>query len=182
MASKDMMQASRISYVLDTRLCPLDTDLLACFKCTSQRKYPKRKLQLRLLLSHQQVEYRLVRTATDLEFYKGRAYRIEDVPGDDESFYAFIAYPIDLFEEGSIVNTRNWLVTYLDLKHYVIYDSKIFDSLCLHQNLWGSTGRYRVERDRLNKYGRPMLGCTIKPSSDCAKIMVERLRIFTWWS
>ena len=26
---------------------------------------------------------------TDLEHYKGRAYRIEDVPGDDSCFYAF---------------------------------------------------------------------------------------------
>jgi len=41
---------------------------------------------------------------TDLEHYKGRAYRIEDVPGDPSCFYAFIAYPIDLFEEGSVVN------------------------------------------------------------------------------
>jgi ribulose-bisphosphate carboxylase large chain len=35
-----------------------------------------------------------------MEFYKGRCYRIEDVPGDDNAFYAFIAYPLDLFEEG----------------------------------------------------------------------------------
>jgi ribulose-bisphosphate carboxylase large chain len=47
---------------------------------------------------------------TDLDYYKGRAYRIEDVPGDDESFYAFIAYPIDLFEEGSVVNVFTSLV------------------------------------------------------------------------
>ena len=41
---------------------------------------------------------------TDLEYYKGRAYAIEDVPGDDESYYAFVAYPMGLFEEGSVVN------------------------------------------------------------------------------
>jgi len=30
---------------------------------------------------------------TDLDYYKGRAYAIEDVPGDDTCFYAFVAYP-----------------------------------------------------------------------------------------
>ena len=33
---------------------------------------------------------------TDLDYYKGRAYKIKDVPGDDTCFYAFVAYPIDL--------------------------------------------------------------------------------------
>ena len=47
---------------------------------------------------------------TDMEFYKGRCYRIEDVPGDDNAFYAFIAYPLDLFEEGSVVNVLTSLV------------------------------------------------------------------------
>ena len=37
---------------------------------------------------------------TDLDYYKGRAYRIEAVPGDANAFFAFIAYPLDLFERG----------------------------------------------------------------------------------
>ena len=32
------------------------------------------------------------------------------MPGDKEAFYAFIAYPIDLYEEGSIVNVLTSLV------------------------------------------------------------------------
>lgn len=40
---------------------------------------------------------------TDLDYYKPRGFRIEDVPGDD-ACYAFVADPIDLIEEGSAVN------------------------------------------------------------------------------
>lgn len=47
---------------------------------------------------------------THLDYYKGRAYRIEDVPGDDTCYYAFVAYPIDRSEEGSIVNVLTSLV------------------------------------------------------------------------
>ena len=52
----------------------------------------------------------MVRVTEDLEFYKGRCYRIEDVPGDPEAFYAFNTYPLDLFEEGSITNVLTSLV------------------------------------------------------------------------
>jgi len=46
----------------------------------------------------------------DLDYYNGRAYAIEDVPGDDTCFSVFEAYPIDLFEEGSVVNILTSLV------------------------------------------------------------------------
>uniref|UniRef100_A0A9I9DZL9 Ribulose bisphosphate carboxylase large chain n=1 Tax=Cucumis melo TaxID=3656 RepID=A0A9I9DZL9_CUCME len=47
------------------------------------------------------------------------------------------AYPLDLFEEGSVTN--------------------MFTSIV------GPPHGIQVERDKLNKYGRPLLGCTIKP-------------------
>ncbi|MCD7464077.1 hypothetical protein HAX54_052026, partial [Datura stramonium] len=46
------------------------------------------------------------------------------------------AYPLDLFEEDSVTN--------------------MFTSI-------GPPNGIQVERDKLNKYGRPLLGCTIKP-------------------
>ena len=64
---------------------------------------------------------------TDLDYYKGRAYRIEPVPGDNTAYYAFVAYPIDLFEEGSVVNVLTSLVgNVFVLKLYVVCDWKIF--------------------------------------------------------
>jgi ribulose-bisphosphate carboxylase large chain len=41
---------------------------------------------------------------TSLDRYKGRCYDIEPVPGEDNQYIAYIAYPVDLFEEGSVTN------------------------------------------------------------------------------
>jgi len=110
---------------------PLDSDLLACFKCTGQEGVPREEVAAAVAAESSTGTWSTVwsELLTDLDFYKGRCYRIEDVPGDKESFYAFIAYPLDLFEEGSITNVLTSLV--------------------------GNV--------RMNKYGRPLLGCTIKP-------------------
>ena len=85
---------------------PPDTDLLACFKCTGQEGVPKEEVAAAVAAESSTGTWSTVwsELLTDLDFYKGRCYRIEDVPGDKESFYAFIAYPLDLFEEGSITN------------------------------------------------------------------------------
>ncbi|CAN7083848.1 unnamed protein product [Brassica oleracea var. botrytis] len=41
---------------------------------------------------------------TSLDRYKGRCYHIEPVPGEENQFIAYVAYPLDLFEEGSVTN------------------------------------------------------------------------------
>jgi predicted GIY-YIG superfamily endonuclease len=41
---------------------------------------------------------------TSLDRYKGRCYDIEPVAGEDNQYIAYVAYPIDLFEEGSVTN------------------------------------------------------------------------------
>lgn len=91
---------------------PLDTDLLACFKVTGQPEVPREEVAAAVAAESSTGTWSTVwsELLTDLEYYKGRAYRIEDVPGDPESFYAFVAYPIDLFEEGSVVNVLTSLV------------------------------------------------------------------------
>ncbi len=83
-----------------------DTDLLACFKITPQEGVPREEAAAAVAAESSTGTWTTVWTdlLTDLDHYKGRAYRIEDVPGDPSCFYAFIAYPIDLFEEGSVVN------------------------------------------------------------------------------
>ncbi|KAK4362681.1 hypothetical protein RND71_017922 [Anisodus tanguticus] len=72
-----------------------------------------------------------------LDRYKGRCYRIESVVGEKDQYIAYVAYPLDFFEEGSVTN--------------------MFTSIV------GMPYGIQVERDKLNKYGRPMLGCNIKP-------------------
>ena len=101
---------------------------------------------------------------TDLDYYKGRAYAIEDVPGDDTCFYAFVAYPIDLFEEGSVVNVLTSLVGnvfgFKALRALRLEDIRFPVAYVMTCN--GPPQGIQVERDILNKYGRPLLGCTIQ--------------------
>ena len=84
---------------------PKDTDILACFKITPQPGVPREEAAAAVAAESSTGTWTTVWTdlLTDLDYYKGRAYAIEDVPGDDSCFFAFIAYPIDLFEEGSVV-------------------------------------------------------------------------------
>ncbi|MDH3934404.1 MAG: ribulose-bisphosphate carboxylase large subunit, partial [Gammaproteobacteria bacterium] len=75
---------------------PLDTDLLACFKITAQPGVDREEAAAAVAAESSTGTWTTVWTdlLTDMDYYKGRAYRIEDVPGDDTCFYAFIAYPI----------------------------------------------------------------------------------------
>ena len=61
---------------------PLDTDLLACFKCTGQEGVPREEVAAAVADESSTGTWSTVwsELLTDLEFYKGRCYRIEDVP------------------------------------------------------------------------------------------------------
>lgn len=144
-----------------------DTDILAVFKVIPQAGVPREEAAAAVAAESSTGTWTTVWTdlLTDLDFYKGRAYRIEDVPGSDDAFYAFIAYPADLFEEGSVVNVFTSLVGN-------VFGFKAVRSLRLEdvrfpiwfvKTCYGPPHGIHVERDLLDKYGRPLLGCTIKP-------------------
>ena len=146
---------------------PRESDLLAVFKITPQPGVPREEAAAAVAAESSTGTWTTVWTdlLTDLDYYKGRAYAIEDVPGDDEAFYAFIAYPMGLFEEGSVVNVMTSIVGN-------VFGFKAVRALRLEDirfPLWfvttnpGPPHGIQVERDKLDKYGRPLLGCTIKP-------------------
>jgi len=145
---------------------PKETDLLACFKISPQKGVSREEAAAAVAAESSTGAWTTVWTdlLTDLEHYKGRAYHIEDVPGED-CFYAFIAYPIDLFEEGSVVNVFTSLIGN-------VFDLKTLCRLCLEDVYFplsyvmtcgGPPNGIQIERDKMNKYGRSLLGCTIKP-------------------
>src|SRR5574339_879840 len=144
-----------------------DTDILACFKITPQPGVDREEVAAAVAAESSTGTWTTVWTdlLTDLDYYKGRAYAIEDVPGDDEAFYAFIAYPIDLFEEGSVVNVLTSLVGnvfgFKAVRGLRLEDVRI--PIAYVKTCGGPPHGIQVERDLMNKYGRPMLGCTIKP-------------------
>ena len=146
---------------------PLDTDILACFKITPQPGVDREEVAAAVAAESSTGTWTTVWTdlLTDLDYYKGRAYRIEDVPGDDTCFYAFVAYPIDLFEEGSVVNVLTSLVGnvfgFKALRALRLEDVRF--PIAYVKTCGGPPQGIQVERDKMNKYGRPLLGCTIKP-------------------
>ncbi|MFP4132251.1 MAG: form I ribulose bisphosphate carboxylase large subunit [Pseudomonadota bacterium] len=144
-----------------------DSDFLAVFKVTPQEGVPREEAAAAVAAESSTGTWTTVWTdlLTDLDHYKGRAYKVEDVPGDDEAFYAFIAYPLDLFEEGSVVNVFTSLVGnvfgFKAVRALRLEDVRV--PLAFVTTCNGPPHGIQVERDKMDKYGRPMLGCTIKP-------------------
>jgi len=144
-----------------------DSDILACFKITPQAGVAREEAAAAVAAESSTGTWTTVWTdlLTDLEYYKGRAFRIEEVPGDPGCFYAFVAYPIDLFEEGSVVNVLTSLVGnvfgFKAIRALRLEDVRF--PLAYVMTCGGPPHGIQAERDKLNKYGRPLLGCTIKP-------------------
>ena len=111
----------------------------------------------------------------NLDFYKAKVYRIE---GD----VAYIAYSMDLFEENSIVNIMSSIVGnvfgFKAVAALRLEDMRI--PVALVKTFPGPNIGIYDERARLNKWGRPLLGGTVKPklglsAKDYATIIYESL-------
>jgi len=164
---------------------PLDTDILAVFKVMPQEGVPREEAAAAVAAESSTGTWTTVWTdlLTDLEYYKGRCYRIDPVQDGSGAFFAFVAYPMDLFEEGSVVNVLTSLVGN-------VFGFKAIRSLRLEdvrfpvayvKTCGGPPNGIQVERDRLNKYGRALLGCTIKPklglsAKNYGRVVYEALR------
>ena len=151
----------------DSDYSPKDTDLLACFRVTPQRGVDPEEAAAAVAAESSTGTWTTVWTdlLTDLEHYKGRAYQVEPVPGKRGAYYAFVAYPLDLFEEGSVVNIITSIAGnvfgFKAVRALRLEDVRIpaaYVTTC-----GGPPNGIQVERDIMNKYGRPLLGCTIKP-------------------
>lgn len=146
---------------------PKDTDLLACFRVTPQPGVPPEEAGAAVAAESSTGTWTTVWTdnLTDLDRYKGRCYDIEPVPNEDNQFFCFVAYPLDLFEEGSVTNILTSIVGnvfgFKALRGLRLEDIRF--PVALIKTFQGPPHGITVERDKLNKYGRPLLGCTIKP-------------------
>jgi ribulose-bisphosphate carboxylase large chain len=108
---------------------------------------------------------------TDCDTYRGKAYRVEPVPGTGpgtstpQQFLVHIAYDLSLFEEGSITNMAASIIGnvfgFKPLKALRLEDLKI--PVAWVKTFQGPPTGIVVERERLDKFGRPLLGATVKP-------------------
>ncbi|KAF8380768.1 hypothetical protein HHK36_028258 [Tetracentron sinense] len=144
-----------------------DTDILAAFRVTPQPGVPPEEAGATVAAESSTGTWTTVWTdgLTSLDLYKGRFYHIEPVAGEESQFIAYVAYPLDLFEEGSVTNMFTSIVGnvfgFKALRALRLEDLRI--PLAYSKTFQGPPHGIQVERDKLNKYGHPLLGCTIKP-------------------
>ncbi|KAL6003959.1 hypothetical protein ACLOJK_004505 [Asimina triloba] len=144
-----------------------DTDILAAFRVTPQPGVPPEEAGAAVAAESSTGTWATVWTngLTSLDRYKGRCYHIEPVVGEESQFIAYVAYPLDLFEDGSVTNMFTSIVGnvfgFKALRALRLEDLRIPTSYI--KTFQGPPHGIQVERDKLNKYGRPLLGCTIKP-------------------
>ncbi|MED6139596.1 hypothetical protein PIB30_085356 [Stylosanthes scabra] len=83
-----------------------DTDILAAFRVTPQPGVPPEEAGAAVAAESSTGTWTTVWTdgLTSLDRYKGRCYHIEPVAGEENQYIAYVAYPLDLFEEGSVTN------------------------------------------------------------------------------
>jgi ribulose-bisphosphate carboxylase large chain len=116
------------------------------------------------------------------EVYQGRCYKLETVPGTNQ-YIAHIAYSLDLFEEGSIANLTSSIIGnvfgFKALKSLRLEDMRIPPHYT--KTFQGPAHGIVMEREYLNKYGRPLLGATVKPklglsARNYGRVVFEALR------
>ena len=85
---------------------PKQTDILACFRVTPQDGVDPEEASAAVAGESSTATWTVVWTdrLTAADKYRAKCYRIDPVPGAPGSWFAYIAYDLDLFEPGSIVN------------------------------------------------------------------------------
>ncbi len=164
---------------------PKDTDVLAAFRVTPQPGVPPEEAGAAVAGESSTATWTVVWTdrLTAYENYQGKCYEVSPVPGQPEQFVARIAYDLDLFEEGSIANLTSSIIGnvfgFKALKALRLEDMRIPPHYV--KTFQGPAHGIVMEREYLNKYGRPLLGATTKPklglsARNYGRVVYEALR------
>ncbi|WP_109527411.1 ribulose-bisphosphate carboxylase large subunit [Nocardia aurea] len=144
---------------------PKDTDVLCAFRVTPQPGVAPEEAAAAVAGESSTATWTVVWTdrLTAYDHYQAKAYRVEEVrPGE---YIAYIAYDIDLFEEGSIPNVASSIIGnvfgFKAVKALRLEDMRI--PLAYAKTFQGPAHGIVMERELLGKYGRPLLGATVKP-------------------
>ncbi|HEY4349495.1 MAG TPA: form I ribulose bisphosphate carboxylase large subunit [Gaiellaceae bacterium] len=168
----------------DADYVPKDTDVLAAFRIVPQPGVDAIEAAAAVAGESSTATWTVVWTdrLTDHKHYQAKAYRVEAVPGTDQ-FIARIAYDIDLFEEGSIANLTSSIIGnvfgFKALKSLRLEDMRI--PLHYVKTFQGPAHGIVMEREFLDKFGRPILGATVKPklglsAKNYGRVVYEALR------
>jgi ribulose-bisphosphate carboxylase large chain len=146
---------------------PKDTDIITCFRVTPQDGVDPIEASAAVAGESSTATWTVVWTdrLTASDKYRGKCYRVDPVPNAPGSYFAFIAYDLDLFEPGSIANLSASIIGnvfgFKPLKALRLEDMRL--PAAYVKTFQGPATGIVVERERLDKFGRPLLGATVKP-------------------
>ena len=146
---------------------PKDTDVICCFRITPQDGVDPVEASAAVAGESSTATWTVVWTdrLTACEKYRAKCFRVDPVPGNPEQHFAYIAYDLDLFEPGSIANLTASIIGnvfgFKPLKALRLEDMRI--PVAYMKTFQGPATGIVVERERLNNFGRPLLGATVKP-------------------
>jgi ribulose-bisphosphate carboxylase large chain len=169
----------------DADYVPKDTDILTAFRITPQPGVPPEEAGAAVAGESSTATWTVVWTdrLTAHEHYQAKCYQVDPVPGREGEYIAYIAYDIDLFEEGSIPNLTSSIIGnvfgFKALRALRLEDMRI--PLPYVKTFHGPPHGIVMEREYLNKYGRPLLGATTKPklglsARNYGRVVYEALR------
>jgi ribulose-bisphosphate carboxylase large chain len=164
---------------------PKDSDVLCAFRITPQPGVPPEEAGAAVAGESSTATWTVVWTdrLTTFEHYQAKCYRVEAVPNNPEQWIAWIAYDLDLFEEGSIANLTSSIIGnvfgFKPLKALRLEDMRIPTQYV--KTFQGPAHGIVMEREHLNKFGRPLLGATTKPklglsARNYGRVVYEALR------
>jgi ribulose-bisphosphate carboxylase large chain len=151
----------------DSGYVPKDTDILALFRITPQEGVDPIEAAAAVAGESSTATWTVVWTdrLTACDRYRAKAYKVEPVPGSPDQYFAYIAYDLNLFEPGSIANVTASIIGnvfgFKPLRALRLEDMR-FPTAYVKTFKGPATGIV-VERERLDKFGRPLLGATVKP-------------------
>src|SRR6202789_2230971 len=151
----------------DADYFPKDTDTLCLFRITRQEGVEAPEAAAAVAGESSTATWTVVWTdrLTACEAYRAKAYRVDPVPGAPGQYFSYIAYDLDLFEEGSIANLTASIIGnvfgFKPLKALRLEDMRL--PVAYVKTFQGPPTGIVVERERLDKFGRPLLGATAKP-------------------
>jgi ribulose-bisphosphate carboxylase large chain len=146
---------------------PRDTDILAVFRVTPQDGVDPIEASAAVAGESSTATWTVVWTdrLTACDKYRAKCYRVDPVPNAPGSYFAFIAYDLDLFEPGSIANLSASIIGnvfgFKPLKALRLEDMRL--PVAYVKTFQGPPTGIVAERERLDKFGRPLLGATVKP-------------------
>jgi ribulose-bisphosphate carboxylase large chain len=164
---------------------PKETDILAAFRITPQAGVDPIEAAAAVAGESSTATWTVVWTdrLTAYERYQAKAYRVDPVPGAPDQYIARIAYDLDLFEEGSIANLTSSIIGnvfgFKALKALRLEDMRIPPHYV--KTFQGPPHGIVMEREYLDKFGRPLLGATVKPklglsAKNYGRVVYEALR------